>query len=46
MHREFDNRWMEFTDLIDLMDCPSNMGIDLCWYQKGTNNKWTYKVTN
>jgi hypothetical protein len=22
------------------------MEIGLCWYQKGTNNKWTYNLTN
>ena len=31
---------------IDLMDCPSNMEIGLCWYKKETNNKWTYNLTD
>ena len=22
------------------------MEIDLCWYQRETNNKWTYNLTN
>lgn len=30
----------------DLMDHPSNMEIDLYWYQKGINNKWTYDLTH
>ena len=33
-------------DSIDLMDCPSNMEIGVCWYKEGTNNKWTYDVMN
>ena len=28
------------------MDYLSNTDIDLCWYQKGANNKWTYNLTN
>ena len=28
------------------MDCPSNMEIDLCWYQIRTNKKWTYNFTD
>jgi hypothetical protein len=36
------DHWVEYTDPIDLMDRPSNMEIGLCWYRKGTNNKWTY----
>ena len=44
MRRKFDNRWVEYRDAIDLMDCPSNINIGLCWYKKGTNNKWTYDL--
>ena len=46
MHREFGNCWVEYKDPIDLMDHPSNMRIGLCWYKKGTTNKWTYDLTN
>ena len=28
------------------MDRPSNMEINLCWYKKGTNNKWSYDLTD
>ena len=31
-------------DPIGLIDHPSNMEIDLCWCQKGTNNKWPYDL--
>ena len=31
---------MEYRDPIDLEECSSNMEIRLCWYQKGTNNRW------
>ena len=41
MHRNFGNCWVEYRDPIDLNDCPSTTEIDSCWYQKGTNNKWT-----
>ena len=44
MHRKLCNHWMEYRDPIDLMDCPSNMKIGLCWYHKRTNNKWTYDL--
>ena len=30
MHRKFGNRWVEYRDPIDLIDCSSNMEIDLC----------------
>ena len=46
MRRKFGNRWVEYKDPIDLMDCSSNMEILLCWYQKGTNDKWTYYLTD
>ena len=46
MHRKFGNCWVEYRDPIDLMDHPSNMRIGLCWYKKGTTNKWTYDLTN
>ena len=36
---------MKCKDPIDLMDCPSNMEIGLCWHQSGPNNKWTYNLT-
>ena len=37
---------LENLVIIDLMDSPSNMKIDLCWYKRGTNNKWTYNLTD
>ena len=37
---------MESRDSIDLMDHSSNMEIDSYWYQKGTNNKCTYDLTD
>jgi hypothetical protein len=46
MHERFDNRWVECMDLIGLMKRPSNMEIGLCWYQKETNNKGIYHLTN
>ena len=46
MCRKFGNCWMGYRDPIDLMDCPSNMEIDLHGYQKGANNKWTYNFTS
>ena len=45
MSRKLGSRWLEYRDPIGLMDRPSNMDIGLCWYQKGTNNKWTYNLT-
>ena len=35
---------VEYRDPTDLMDRPSNMEIGLSWFQKGTNNKWTYNL--
>lgn len=29
---------------LKMMDRPSNKKISLCWYKKGTNNKWTYDL--
>ena len=46
MHIKSGNRWVEYGDSIKLMDRQSNMKISLCWYKKGTNNKWTYGLTN
>ena len=46
MHRKFDDCWVEFRGPIDLMCHPSNMKINLCWYEKDTNNKWSYNLTN
>ena len=46
MRRKFVNCWVEYKDPIVLMDHSSNMEIGLCWYQKGTNNKWIYDLTN
>ena len=46
MRRKFGNRWMKYRDPIDLMDCPSNVEIGLCWYQKRVNNEWTYDLTD
>ena len=45
MHRRFGNRRVEYRDHVNLMYHPSNMGIGLCWCQKGTNNKWCYDLT-
>ena len=45
MHRKFNNHGVEYRDdPIDLMSHPSKMKIGLSWYQKGTNNKWTYNL--
>ena len=44
MHRKFGNAWVEYRDPDDLMSRSSNMGIGICWYKKGTNNKWTYDL--
>ena len=41
MRKQIDNCWVEYRDSIDLMDCPSDMEIGLCWYKNGTKNKWT-----
>ena len=47
MHRRFSNSWVEYKNPIDLNHgCPSNMEIALCWYQKGTKNKWTCYLIN
>ena len=46
MHRKFGNCWVEYKDPIDLMYHSSNMEIGICWYQKETNNKWTYNLTD
>jgi hypothetical protein len=32
MYNFFGNRWVEYKDQNDLMDCLSNMKIGLCWY--------------
>ena len=45
MHTKFSSHWVEYRDSIDLMSRPSNMKVGLCWYKKGTNNKWTYDDT-
>ena len=37
---------MEYRDPIDLMVRPSNMESGLYWYQKRTNNKLTYNLTD
>ena len=45
MHNFDGNLWVEYRDPINLMDLSSNMEIGLiCWYEKGTNNKWTYNL--
>ena len=46
MRRKFGDRCVEYRNPISLMDCSSNMEIGLCWYQKGTSNKWTYDYIN
>ena len=46
MCRKFGNQWVEYRDPIGLIDRPSNMEIGFCWYQKGTDNKWTYNLTD
>ena len=40
MCRKFGDCWLEYMDLIDLMDCPSNMEILL------NNKKLTYDLIN
>jgi hypothetical protein len=38
---------VEYRDPIDLNHGhPSSMEIALCWYQKGTNNKWACDLIN
>ena len=34
MHTKIGCCWVESRDPIDLTEHPSNMEIDLCWYQK------------
>ena len=46
MCTNFGNYCVEYGDPIDLMDRPPNIEIGLCWYQKGTNNMWTYNDTD
>ena len=46
MHRKFGNLWVKYRDPIDLMDCPSTMEFGYVGYPKGTNNKWTYNLTD
>ena len=46
MQKKFGNGWVEYRDRIDLINQPSNMEIDLCWYWKRTNNKLTYDLTD
>ena len=46
MRRKLGNHWVEYRDLIHLMDHPSNIEIGLCSHQKGINNKWTYSLTD
>jgi hypothetical protein len=35
MHKVFGNHWVEYRDLIDMMDHPLNIDIGLYCYQKG-----------
>jgi hypothetical protein len=44
MHNFFGNRWVEYKDQIDLMDCLSNMKIGLCWYFFKNQHEWTYDL--
>ena len=37
VRKKFGNHWVECRNPIDLMDCPSNVDIGLCWYEKWTN---------
>lgn len=46
MRRKSANCWVEYTCPIGLMYHTSNMEIGLCWYNKGTNKKWTPYLTN
>ena len=46
MHKKIGKFWVEYRDSIDLMDCPSNMEFGYVGYQNGTNNKWTYDLTD
>ena len=46
MCRNFGVCWVDCKDPIDLMDRPLYNEIGLYWYQKATNTKWTYDLTN
>ena len=46
MHRKFANRWVEYWDQVDLLDQPSHLEIELCWYQKDHESLWTYDLSN
>ena len=41
MCHEIGNRWIEYPQLIDFLDRPSNMEIGLCWYQNKNGSLWT-----
>lgn len=45
MHRKIANKWVEYRELIDLLERPSHMEIGLCWYQKDHGSLWTYDLT-
>ena len=34
MRKKIANKWVEYRELVDLLDRPSQMEIGLCWYQK------------
>ena len=42
IQRKFAKWWVEHRDLIDLIDCPSNMETTHCWYPKGVIGKEIY----
>ena len=46
MHTNLGIIWVECKYLINLMDRPPIMWVGLRWYQKGSNNKWTYDHTD
>ena len=46
MLTNFGNSCVKYSNPIDLMDRQPNTEIGSCWYQQGTNNKWTYDLTN
>ena len=44
MRRKIFNCWVEYKDLIDLLDRPNNVDVGLCWYQKSARLKWSYDL--
>lgn len=46
MRRKAGNQWVEYRDLVDLLDHLNHLKVGLCWYKKSGRSKWTDDLTD